>query len=190
MHLDESEVIRQRFRDALEQALTQAIQPDGTAITSVFCDWFNRRCSGCGHTFREGDRVLVNRDSAGARRDVRHLDPLLGCAGGPGGGTEAGAITKRFHQAIDRALPPAGHLRRERLQPGDFLLRNEAGGRPDCLQCSDTFRPYELVVRCPCGELQCQKSLHRDPQRGLTCFDDRWPDLIVNYCPFRKRPVE
>jgi hypothetical protein len=188
---DETEAMVSRFEHAREQAVTQAIQPDGTSVTTPYCDWFARRCGGCGHTFREGDRVRADRNAVGRRRTVRHLDPLLGCADGDGPGeVAADELTSRFHAAMDAAVPPPLNLRLERLFPGDFLLRRGAGDRPDCLRCGDTFRPFEVVVRCPCGELPCQMAVHRDPQRGLPCFDQFWPALRVDYCPVQKRAVK
>lgn len=179
-----------RFEQAREQAITQAIQPDGTSVTSTLCDWFNRDCEQCGHTFREGDRVRVTRTPDGTEL-IWHLDPLLNCGGGvPPAEVATDALTARFHQAMDEAVKPPEHLRLHRLTPGDPLLRFGAGGRPTCLQCTDTFRTFEVVVRCPCGELDtCQVALHRDPQRGLPCFDEHWPDLTVDYCPLKKRLV-
>jgi hypothetical protein len=181
--------MNRRFAEARERTRTQAIQPDGTAVTAVLCDWFGRRCDGCGHTFREGDRVQVDSDFANRTRTVRHLDPALGCANIADVEVTVDDLTSRFHAAMDAAAPPPGHLRLDRLLPGDPLLRS-CVERPDCPNCGETFRPFEVVVRCPCGEFKCQIALHRDPQRGLPCFDEVWPDLKVNYCHFRKRPVE
>lgn len=175
-----------RFHEARDEARSLAIQPDGTSVTTVFCDWLGEPCDGCGHTFREGDRVRADRDADGGRTTIRHLDPLLGCAGGAIAEVEAGEMTTRFHDAVDKAVPPPRRVKR--LLPGDSLLRFHQE-RPYCSCCSYTFRPFEVVVRCPCGELDCDVAFHRDPQRGLLCFDETWPDLKVTYCPFRKRAM-
>ena len=186
MKPDERDAMLRRFEEARDEARSQAIQPDGTAVTTVFCDWFGLPCGGCGHTFREGDRVSVDRDPRGGPSAVRHLDPLLGCAGGAIAEIKVGEMTTRFHAAVDKAVPPPRNLSVDRLRPGDSLLRFHED-RSNCYHCSYTFRPYEVVVRCPCGELGCDIALHRDPQRGLLCFDETWPDLKVTYCPFKKR---
>ncbi|WP_433824587.1 hypothetical protein ACQP2E_20815 [Actinoplanes sp. CA-015351] len=190
MSTDDERAVVRRFQEAREQAEWQTdVQPDGTAVTSLFCEWMGEPCEGCAHTFREGDRVRVERDDDGSLMSVRHLDPLLGCAGTSTAAARTSELVERFHAAMDAAHKPPEGLRLERLLPGDVLL--EASElRPSCPQCSYTFRPFEVVVRCPCREPNCNVSLHRDVERGLTCFDDRWPDHRVNHCLFRKRALE
>src|SRR3712207_1934917 len=58
------------------QPLIDFAVADGVAVTRPSSWWNHLTCGQCGHTFRRGDRVVVNQQE----RAVVHLVPALGCA--------------------------------------------------------------------------------------------------------------
>jgi hypothetical protein len=169
-----------------------ALLPGGTTTTSAASRWAHRPCTGCGHRFRRGDRVIRTDDG-----EIRHLDPRLGCAEDQDEATaDAGdiaaaaafaeALTNAWHPGIDVVTLPTGHPLVARLGLG-------GGDQPRCLQCAATFRPGETVVVCPCrmgvDGRPCEEAVHRDPAAGLPCWEKLYPDGIVDVCPWRMERV-
>ncbi|WUI02583.1 hypothetical protein OHR68_12505 [Spirillospora sp. NBC_00431] len=158
---------------------------DGTAVTAPASWWFSLVCRTCGHTFRRGDRVRVD----AAARAVEHLEPGLGCAGGPAADhtSEADEFAAGLLSVWRTDAPIV------RLAPGDSLLpRPGEGPARRCLHCANTFRPGEHVVMCPCrrDDPVCGAAVHRDPARGLPCWE-RWrPDGTVKVCPVVKAKAD
>ncbi|WP_440086299.1 hypothetical protein [Streptosporangium sp. LJ11] len=169
---------RRRGRDPVNSGT------DGDAMTTADSLWLADYCSECGHTFRQGDKVLVR---YGPPLQVRHHSPALPCSHQIKGEVvaEDDPRTRRFHQALDDANPPPGGIHTERLMPGDPLLV-PVKPRLHCAFCSKTFRPYELAVRCPCSpeEPKCGLGVHRDPGNGNDCYD-AW----ITYGPLSRCPT-
>jgi hypothetical protein len=181
--------------------------PDGT-ISAVVTDgksrWLGTRCGTCNQTFRLGDRVRLAADGA-----VGHLDPALGCwladLAEPAGGerpllergqdppdSPAGADSGDFTEGLLSAWPPAREAPVFRLSRGDWRVTTPRSGptSPACPGCGHTFRAGDMVVICPCAGAvgdprreYCQIAVHRDPARGLCCWDDWAPDGRLRRCP-------
>lgn len=164
------------------QPAGRSARVDGEAVTSGMSWWHTRICRTCGHTFRRGDRVLVDADAA----TVGHLDPTLGCVGGPAGGpTPVGADVHAFSAALLDAWPVGDGVVVTRTDDTLELLAPPHAGfrRACCLFCAHTFRPGEMVVVCPCRLGLCHRAVHRDPARGLVCWESWRPDSRVKVCP-------
>jgi hypothetical protein len=167
----------------------------GVVITRSSSWWNFRRCKICGHTFRRGDRVLV--DTVG--RTAQHLVPGLSCGTDPdavpgGDGTSvahpglAGRDRDDFALGLLETWPPAVPV--IRIGASDWRLPRPGGGRqaPTCLYCGHTFRPGEYVVVCPCrtplGEKPaCGAAVHRDPAAGMPCWENWQPGGALTVCP-------
>ncbi|WP_405923580.1 hypothetical protein [Streptomyces sp. NBC_00035] len=168
------------------QPVEESIGVDGDVLTGPSSWWNHRLCTLCGHSFRRGDRVRVDR----ASRTVLHLDPALGCAVSEGDDAESAARegdleTAALSEGLLKAWPPLVEV--SRIPLGDWRLPNPAVGlrAPVCLYCGHTFRAGEYVVVCPCrpeGQA-CGAAVHRDPAAGLSCWE-RWrPSGKVTVCP-------
>jgi len=173
----------------------QAVFADDDAtgvVTTRSASWWNSlRCKTCGHTFRPGDRVLVDT----VRRTAQHLVPGLACgtdpdAGGPGAASASadGRERAEFAAGLLKTWSPAVTL--TRIGPADWRLPRPGSGRkaPSCLYCGHTFRPGEYVVVCPCktalGERPaCGSAVHRDPAAGLSCWEKWQPGGALTVCP-------
>jgi hypothetical protein len=172
----------------------------GRAVTTSTSWWHTARCLTCGHTFRRGDRVLVDV----ALHRVWHADPTLACAApacadaadnARTGKQEAGAGQRRagvadvheFSAGLLAAWPVADGIPVVHADDVPGLLDPPAYGfrRLDCLFCAHTFRPGEMVVVCPCSPRcrRCGAAVHRDPAQGLVCFESWRPDSQVPVCP-------
>jgi hypothetical protein len=167
--------------------------PDETATGVVITrssSWWNRtRCQTCGHTFRRGDRALVD----AAARTARHLVPGLPCGTHPEtGGTEAGPTAADERDEFIAGMLSAWPSRVPvtRISPADPRLPRP--GRdvvsPACLYCGHSFRIGEYVVTCPCQSSQgeppaCAAAVHRDPTAGLPCWDKWQPAGTLAVCP-------
>ncbi|GAA1416724.1 hypothetical protein [Catellatospora coxensis] len=153
----------------------------GHFVTTIATPWHSRFCTGCGHTFRIDDRVVV--DDAG---DVRHLDPLLGCAHPAGASPDLPELADFTAGMLD-AWPAPDEVPLTSTDDVPFLARRPPGGfeRMACLFCGHTFRPAETVVLCPCRptEQLCRAAVHRDPVRGLVCWESWRPGQRVKVCP-------
>jgi hypothetical protein len=155
---------------------------DGVVITRPSSWWNHTRCRTCGHTFRRGDRALVD-SSAGT---VEHLMPGLGCAADPDSPGPAGADDRaEFSDGLLSTWPANVPL--TLIAPGDWRLPRPGSGwrAPTCLYCGHTFRVGEYVVACPCQPTRavCGAAVHRDPASGLPCWD-RWrPSGRLTVCP-------
>lgn len=156
---------------------------DGAAMTTADSLWLADFCEECGHTFRQGDRVMVQ---FGPPLTVQHHTAALPCSHAVEvvGEVADGARSRAFHDALDAANPPPDGMRAERLQPGHRLLV-EVRPRLHCAFCSKTFRAYEMAVVCPCNpeEPKCGLGVHRDPGRGNDCFDAWIANGPLARCP-------
>jgi hypothetical protein len=165
-------------------------------VTTRSSSWWNfRRCKTCGHTFRRGDRVLVDT----VLRTAQHLVPGLRCGTDPDAPGLAGDSAGQDNAAggRDRDAFAAGLLSTwqpavplSRIGPADWRLPRPGTGRqaPTCLYCGHTFRPGEYVVVCPCrtalGERPaCGAAVHRDPAAGLPCWENWQPGGSLTVCP-------
>ena len=159
---------------------------DRERLTGLFSPWLGTTCGVCGHTFRLGDPVRLG----GSAGDVVHLDPALACGGPtePDGSTSAALAD--FAAGVNHVWPPPTSI--EILSEGHGLLSDPVGavGRPTCLMCSHTFRLGELALHCPCGRSpRCLYGVHRDPLRGLTCWEEWQPGGKLVNCPIARREV-
>lgn len=175
-----------------EQGLVAEAEPlslpagDSAMITAT-SRWLNRRCGLCNHTFRRGDPVRVDPGSG----EVRHLDQALHC-GDADDVPDANPAVEAFVAGLLHAWPPAGEVPVLRLAEGDLQVATPAAGplAMTCLVCGHTFRPGDHVVVCPCAQSAddprrgyCTVSVHRDPARGLNCWDDWLPAGRPRRCP-------
>lgn len=169
----------------------------GVVVTRSSSWWNHRRCTTCGHTFRRGDRVLVD---SGAQT-AQHLVPGLNCgidpeaADAPAGsavpGTPGTSDRDEFAAGLLKTWPPSVAI--SRIAPTDWRIPRPGSRRqpPTCLYCGHTFRPGEYVVICPCiagtpdepGKPACQTAVHRDPAAGLPCWERWQPDGTLTRCP-------
>ena len=169
-----------------------AFADDGVsgALTTRSSSWWNyRRCKTCGHTFRHGDRVLVDARA----RTAAHLVPGLACGTDPQRATAedppaAGGDRDEFTAGLLATWPP--NVPVTQIRPDDWRIPRPGSGlrAPDCLYCGHTFRPGEYVVICPCkgfrGEpTACGTAVHRDPAAGLPCWDNWQPTGRLAVCP-------
>jgi hypothetical protein len=179
-----------RIADELARGIEAGFAPqlpgaDDESVTVAASWWFSLTCRTCGHTFRRGDKVRVDAQT----RLVEHLEPGLGCAGGPAAGQTP--ETASFATGLLSAWPSEAKV--IELKADDWRLPRPGSGRTGqhCLYCAHTFRPGEQVVVCPCrrGEPACGAAVHRDPARGLPCLD-RWrPTGTLSVCPVAMVPV-
>lgn len=168
---------RRRGRDPINNGT------DGPAITTADSVWLADYCEECGHTFRQGDQVLVR---FGPPLLVLHHSPALPCSGQAEAAAEADDDDRvqAFHEALDAANPPAAGMHAERLAPGHPLLV-PIKPRLHCAFCSKTFRPYEMALLCPCSpeDPKCGLGVHRDPGRGNDCHDAWIANGPLSRCP-------
>lgn len=170
------------------------LEPQGTfaddgasgVLTTRSSSWWNyRRCKTCGHTFRRGDRVLVD----AMARKVAHLVPGLACGADPAGDPSAASDDRdEFTAGLLVTWPTSVPV--TRVAAGDWRVpRPDSPVRaPECLYCGHTFRPGEYVVICPCKafrgeETACGTAVHRDPAAGLPCWDNWQPAGQLTVCP-------
>jgi hypothetical protein len=161
----------------------------GVATTRSSSWWNHRRCKTCGHTFRRGDRALVDPIA----RTAKHLVPGLKCGTEPGAGGErntAGVVDDRaeFAAGLLETWPATAPV--TMLTPGDYRIPRPGSPQqaPTCLYCGHTFRAGEYVVVCPCrvprGEAPaCGMAVHRDPAAGLACWEIWQPAGKLIVCP-------
>lgn len=156
---------------------------DGEAVTTSDSIWLADFCEECGHTFRQGDKVLVE---YGPPLLVRHHTPALPCSRAIESASEAADDhdAEIFHRALDAANPPPSGMLTERLLPGHPLLVS-VRPRLHCAFCSKTFRPFEMAVLCPCSPEapKCKLGVHRDPGRGNDCYDAWIANGRLSRCP-------
>jgi hypothetical protein len=168
------------------QASAEEEDSDGARVISLTSKWFSGWCGKCGHTFRRGDRVREDPDSG----EMRHLEPGLGCDGGPepGGQAKLRELTE-FLAGLEETWPVAGDLPVVLSDMEPRLLTPSVGGlrRMICLYCGDTIRPHELVIVCPCSprERRCWYPVHRDPGLGLVCWENWRPSGRLDHCTRR-----
>lgn len=164
----------------------------GELTTRATSWWHTSWCRTCGHTFRRGDRVRVDPDNGA----VQHLDPTLGCAGGPPPETSPDRLAgvAEFQGGLQDAWPVARGLQTVRTDDERGLLRPPFVGysRRYCLVCGHSFRHNELVLLCPCRpqERRCRAAVHRDPAQGLVCWEAWKPAGSVEVCPVTLRRID
>jgi hypothetical protein len=174
-----------------------AFTDDGASgvVTTRSSSWWNYLpCATCGHTFRRGDRVLVD----AVERNVQHLVPGLECgtlpdldgpaSEGTGGLAATGGDKDEFTAGLNHTWPPSVQL--SRIAENDWRLPRPGGRRlpPTCLYCGHTFRTGEYAVVCPCRTTErkaaaCGAAVHRDPAAGLPCWDRWQPGGMLTVCP-------
>lgn len=153
----------------------RATAAGGTATTTARSPWYRDCCPVCRHTFRRGDEVLV--EKGGSR--VVHASAELPCARGP---SRSGPASPRpvdaFFRGLDASWPPPDRV--IRLGPGHELLAEPPAGcrRRSCAYCGHTFRRGDTVIVCPCYPPPggCSAAVHRDPQKGLHCWEELYPE--------------
>jgi hypothetical protein len=182
--------LRARFEAGIRRGrdpVNAAALAGGTARTTLYSDWLKETCQTCWHTFRLGDRVVIDSSAEDRPPAVRHLDPMLSC-GGEAAPQASPGMAQRLFAAMDRENPPPDGAKVWRLLDGDPLLAVRRDRRR-CGVCRHSLRPLELVVICPCHPTEqrrgkCEYVIHRDPGRGLTCFDDwRGAGIELRRCP-------
>nr|BFE57340.1 hypothetical protein GCM10020063_018660 [Dactylosporangium thailandense] len=184
------------FDAAMHAAMDPQREPVGADVVERFIQetswWHPHTCTTCGHTFRVGDRVRFER----ATGRVRHLDPVLGCWTGSEGRPTPPSATdvddlKAFLDGIDDTWRVAGNMPVIAADEDAALLEPPLGGlaRQVCLHCAHSFRPGELVVVCPCHPQapECHYAVHRDPGRGLVCWEKWRPTGVLEVCPVTQR---
>ncbi len=164
----------------------------GRAVTNLRSRWLHLRCDICGHSFRNGDAVEVGLDGK-----VSHASKELPCNGGDFAMTPDVVEAGEFFEGLDEAWPPPAGLCVKRLEQGspqgDVLLAPPVAGfrRHRCAVCGHTFRPLDQVVICPCRphDPMCILAIHRDPVRGLNCWEAWNPGQVQRYCPVTSRKL-
>lgn len=167
----------------------------GRTPTMASSRWLGIRCVKCHHTFRRGDVVLAGADVA----SIRHLDPRLRCgpdepaAGGdPASAEEQAGGAEDFVRGLLGEWPPITRVPVYRLTHDDWQVTGPRSGpdSPTCRGCGHTFRAGDYVIICPCAGADddprrgyCQIAVHRDPARGLSCWDDWAPSGRLLRCP-------
>jgi hypothetical protein len=179
-------------------------------ITTGKSRWLGTRCETCNQTFRPGDRVQVWADRTVSHLDPAlecrreeaapaddDSDETADEAPAPGSGlTEAAEVAAddndMFVAGLDRAWPPANDVPVFRLTRQNWQITTPKSGStsPVCLGCGHTFRAGDMVIICPCADAGddprrgfCQLAVHRDPARGLCCWDDWAPTGELHRCP-------
>jgi hypothetical protein len=190
--------LRERFEAGRRRGLDPANQTmTGVARTTLNADWLGGDCAVCGHTFRFDDLVYVEFTETGRVERLRHHTPNLPCSGQVTAEPPPSRdLTDRFFSGIDRANPPELATT---LLHADHPLVAPRRQRQKCRFCGDTFRPLESAIVCPCRPEQpmCQSGLHRDPRRGLLCYDEWTKSVKLAKClmdprrplPDRPRPA-
>ncbi|MDJ0842262.1 MAG: hypothetical protein QNK37_37520, partial [Acidobacteriota bacterium] len=161
--------LKQAFQRGLAAARDPAVEPEtGLAVTNLRSPWLHQRCEVCHHSFRPDDPVLVD------GRKVRHAGNGLNCHNGAVDPEPEAEAIDAFYRGLYKAWPPPEDAPGLRLKPGHTLLDPPVGrlGRHTCAVCAHTLRPGDTVVICPCrpNAPLCQLAIHRDPLRGLTCW--------------------
>jgi len=162
-----------RFVRELMQGLGAAadvpIRGGGIATTNLYSPWLCDLCSICGHSFRVGDRVVV--ESGGA---AKHCSSALPCAGGVSE-VPPDPEVNGFFRGLSEAWLPQHDVPVVRLEEGHDLVASPEGGfrRHTCAVCGHTFRRHDHVVICPCSPHapKCPSAVHRDIIHGLLCYD-------------------
>jgi hypothetical protein len=166
----------------------QAGPVEGPATTTSRSPWHRTLCPVCRHTFRRGDRVEVEAVAGGRR--VVHASEDLACARWvirQGGGPRP---VDAFFRGMDAAWPPPDRV--VRLNWGHELLAEPPleCRRRSCAFCGHTFRHGDVVIICPCSPppALCAAAIHRDPQKGLNCWESLYPAGIdaadqQRHCP-------
>jgi len=172
-----------------QQGLSAGIDPinskqndTGKAITTIHSHWLNLHCSKCGHSFRNGDIVVIMEDGT-----VYHETPLLPCASGSPPIINESDLLDQFYAGIETTYPPLKIAPVTRLEKGHFLISDPTPGfrRYECSVCGHTLRLYDIVVICPCNpeDPKCRIAIHNDPIKGLNCWGEWKPKQYTLHCP-------
>ena len=178
-------------------------------ITTGKSRWLGTRCTTCNQTFRPGDRVRVWADrtvshldpALGCRREAapaedrepeEMADEAPAVAAEPPGPAGPPDGTDLFAEGLHIAWPPVNNVLVFRLTHRNWQVTTPGGGptSPVCPGCGHTFRAGNMVIICPCADAGddprrqfCQLAVHRDPARGLCCWDDWAPTGELRRCP-------
>lgn len=168
--------------------------PHTPRITTIYSEWYRQICLRCGHTFREGDRVLPHPHKPGR---YLHEDPAagFGCWSRlqglplvvtlPDDPPEVAAVRTAFLAGLHQHWRPQ-HADRLLdvivVKPGDPWVRQT------CPICGHTVRVGDQVVRCPCGQPGCHGVFHQDISHHLTCWDTWGRTRNRHYCAFIGTP--
>lgn len=143
----------------------------GPTVTTTESPWLALTCPVCAHTFRVGDRVVTEADGR-----ARHASAEGACVLDGSVGTVPHAVADAFLRGVTEGVGKPEGLTITVLSPGYRLLAGFERGFPRkrCPICAHTFRPNEVVVVCPCrpDAPKCEWTVHRDPGRGLLCWDN------------------
>ena len=179
---------RKHEREQFERGLIEGRDPGmsltaskGVLLTGLESYWLHMYCSRTGHTIRVGDAIEIGADG----KPCLTVDPdAVG---------DARRITD-FVAGLERVWPPPGDVPMRRIMPGDSLLAPPLRliRRAACAVCGHTVRAFEQVILCPCQPLEplCALAIHRDPMRGLNCFDSWNPGEELQYCPATSRALK
>jgi hypothetical protein len=183
------------LRELFESGVAAAMDPanassvgGGAAVTTLRSRWLHLRCLVCKHTFRAGDEVEVVADGS-----VRHRSALLPCAGSSSIDLGSPEDTTSFFEGLDEAWPPPRDLPVRRLVEGDLHVAAPVAGfrRQTCAVCGHTLRVNDQVILCPCspGAPMCVVAIHRDPVRGLHCWEAWSSNQNQQHCPATSRKL-
>jgi hypothetical protein len=162
---------------------------DGVRTTSPTSWWNHGFCGTCGHSFRRGDRVLVDQRA----RTVKHLVPNLTCGTVPGDPEPAdGDELAEFASGLLSTWPAGVPVIRLTATDPRIPRGPRVTKPPVCLYCGHSFRPGEYVVVCPCSrdDPVCGTAIHRDPAIGLICWEQWRPSGGVTICPVTRARVD
>lgn len=195
MSHDEQETIEeQEFYLGLHGKETRRTDTLSYYTTTLTSPWLNDHCSGCGHTFRVGDKV--REDSSGK---MRHDSFALPCSG-VRGFAEIQPSERDIHDLITGMFEtwPQAYAKPIVLAEDHPLTRSRLNGkRANCPVCGHTLRPRDTVMVCPCHAIegpkfhgiQCQIAVHHDALHGHFCFAEMLASLQSLRCPASLRRV-
>lgn len=160
----------------------------GAAVTTLRSRWLHLRCPECKHTFRTGDDVEVATDGT-----VRHHSAQLPCAGDVTTAAGSSHEVDEFFAGVEQTWPSPPDLPIRQLREGDMHVAAPIAAfrRHSCAVCGHTLRVKDQVILCPCspGAPMCAVAIHRDPVRGMHCWDAWSPDQYRKHCPATSRKL-
>jgi predicted RNA-binding Zn-ribbon protein involved in translation (DUF1610 family) len=218
-------ILLQELTKEFEQGLSAAQDPENAYLplkerrkTTIYSDWFTRKCPECGLDFREGDMVKL----CPKCQKAYHSDDFfsLNCWDRhfANGQPCRKAAYDHFDNQYDPGCPyqpedinqPAGQ---QDAQHNDILEINQQFMKglavhwksfgdlseikvgPNnavvgqiCQWCGSSIRPGDRVVKCPCGK--CESHFHNDMYRQRSCWNEWNQSDKHNYCIQSGRRIE